>query len=400
MGARPAAICLVVVVSAAAADSLNVRRVGGIDTPGEAYGVAVQGDYAYVADGDSGLRVISVADPTQPADIGRLNTPGRLYGVIVLGSKLYAAADTAGLRVISVADPAQPAEVGYLSPPGRVYGIAIGGASFEYVYAAADTAGLRVISVADPAHPIEVGHNDTLKRAYGVAEWGDYVCVANGDVFSVVSISDPTHPTRAGGYGVMGTEAHGVIVDGTRAYVAASVAGLHIFSLADPRKPTLMGQCGPFTWAWALALSGSHAYLAADEAGLRVISVADPEIPDEVGYYDMPGWVNGVAVSGEYVYVAYGREGLQVFQYCGPGIEEGRPQAAGIKPQATVARGVLVLGAVDSRQQSAFRADLLDIAGREVMDLRPGANDVSGLSPGVYFARSGPSAATKVVVTR
>jgi hypothetical protein len=53
---------------------------------------------------------------------------------------------------------------------------------------------------------------------------------------------------------------------------------------------------------------------------------------------------------------------------------------------ATVVRGVLWLGAYGTRH-AAYGAELLDIAGRRVLDLKPGANDVSRLSPGVYFVR-------------
>jgi hypothetical protein len=73
---------------------------------------------------------------------------------------------------------------------------------------------------------------------------------------------------------------------------------------------------------------------------------------------------------------------------------------------ATIVRGVLVLGAVGSRQNTAYRDELLDISGRAVMTLRPGANDVRALAPGVYFVRQAPgveldaSCVTKVVVTR
>ncbi len=75
---------------------------------------------------------------------------------------------------------------------------------------------------------------------------------------------------------------------------------------------------------------------------------------------------------------------------------------------ATVVRGVLFrprdMGDGDMTQSSpigiVYQAALLDICGRKVMALRPGANDVSRLAPGVYFVRSGPSAVTKVVVTR
>jgi len=70
----------------------------------------------------------------------------------------------------------------------------------------------------------------------------------------------------------------------------------------------------------------------------------------------------------------------------------------------TIVRGVLYLG-VDSRQYSAYRAELLDISGRMVLTLKPGPNDVRALAPGVYFvaeraAVGGRRLATKVVITR
>ena len=46
---------------------------------------------------------------------------------------------------------------------------------------------------------------------------------------------------------------------------------------------------------------------------------------------------------------------------------------------------------------------LLDISGRKLIDLHPGANDVTALSAGVYFVRdleAGAGAVRKVVVTR
>ena len=84
------------------------------------------------------------------------------------------------------------------------------------------------------------------------------------------------------------------------------------------------------------------------------------------------------------------------------GVEEEQPQASSAKPQATVVRGVLFLLRGSS-------TSLLDIAGRPVLDLHPGANDVSKLAPGVYFVRpqsafssqyTGASTVTKVVIAR
>ena len=105
-----------------AQDSLNCREVWYCDTPGYAYGVAVAGNYAYVADDDSGLRVISIADPAHPSEVGYCGTPGLAWGVAVAGNYAYVADEDAGLRVISIADPAHPSEVGYCDTPGYAYG--------------------------------------------------------------------------------------------------------------------------------------------------------------------------------------------------------------------------------------------------------------------------------------
>jgi hypothetical protein len=87
---------------------------------------------------------------------------------------------------------------------------------------------------------------------------------------------------------------------------------------------------------------------------------------------------------------------------------EAKPGAGARAPKtATIVRGALSLG-VDTRQHSANGAELLDISGRKVLELLAGANDVSGLSPGVYFVRERTAvggersafALRKVIVTR
>ncbi len=76
------------------------------------------------------------------------------------------------------------------------------------------------------------------------------------------------------------------------------------------------------------------------------------------------------------------------------------------KPLATVIRSVLTLPEAVSGKRSAGSAQLLDISGRKVLTLHPGANDVRSLAPGVYFIRERlavggeRSAVYKVVIAR
>lgn len=85
-------------------------------------------------------------------------------------------------------------------------------------------------------------------------------------------------------------------------------------------------------------------------------------------------------------------------------VEEGpKPTVRYITPVSTIVHGILRLPV----SPFAIHTSLLDMTGRQVMALRPGANDVRPLAPGVYFVRSEPSAVsrkpsavTKVVLTR
>jgi YVTN family beta-propeller protein len=109
------------------------------------------------------------------------------------------------------------------------------------------------------------------------------------------------------------------------------------------------------------------------------------------------------------IYVAnFDGSSISVLRDSAEGVEENfKPQATSHKPTPTVIRGVLFPPEAVGGRRSAVGACLLDVSGRKVFDLRPGANDVSRLAPGVYFVR-GPetgdgkpdAAVSKVVIAK
>ena len=102
----------------------------------------------------------------------------------------------------------------------------------------------------------------------------------------------------------------------------------------------------------------------------------------------------GVCVAGRSDGVGTGID-YATCRYLASGIEEeadgGRLKVETSTP--TLIRGILTV----ARRTSA---DLLDISGRLVMGLAPGANDVSALEPGVYFVRCDGSSAKLVLSPR
>ncbi|MBA7584344.1 hypothetical protein ES708_26297 [subsurface metagenome] len=72
------------------------------NTTGHAVGVYVSGDYAYVADGESGLAVIDISDPTNPGTPIYGETAQDARSVYVSGDYAFVADDFRGLAVIQI----------------------------------------------------------------------------------------------------------------------------------------------------------------------------------------------------------------------------------------------------------------------------------------------------------
>ena len=319
---------------------LQLTLAGNCGTPGAAYGVAVDGNYVYVADNTSGLQVIDITNPASPVIAGHCATPGRAYGVAISGNHAYVADGTShrleviditnsasptlvgscltpgiadavavdcdfayvadafsGLLVISIANPASPSLAGYCSLPDNASGVALSG---DYAYLSDGTGGLAVVNIADPAHPTLAGSCLTTGAATNVAISGDdaYVTTTSRDL-QIISIADPAHPTLAGSLGTSG-EAYGLAVDGDWAYVTDVHVGLLAIDIADPAHPSIVNQYSMVN-AQRVALDGDHAYVGAYGAGLQVIRVADPIALTPVAACETPDQTVFLAISGDYV---------------------------------------------------------------------------------------------------
>jgi hypothetical protein len=288
-----------------------VGQIGGM-----ADAVAMQGDYAYVAAGVDGLRIIGVADPAHPVETGRIATPPQANDVAVAGGYAYVAARYAGLRIIDIADVAHPVEVGfYRTPAGQAQAVAVAG---TIAYVADQGDGLRIVDVSDPAHPAELGTDPILRDASDVAVAGSlaYVTDLRGGL-RVIDVADPTRPTELGHTFPPGF-AGAVAVQGQIAYVA-STQGLSLVDVADPAHPAQISFLDtPGTAALDVAVAGNLAYVA-DVQALRVVDVSDPAQPAEVGSFTpAAGSVVGVSVAGGLVYVAAESGGLVILRVGAP----------------------------------------------------------------------------------
>jgi len=237
--------------------------VGELNTDGESWSLEVAGDYAYIADGDYGLRVVNVSDPQVPIQVGQYNSPGSTRALSLSGTYIYVADGDNGLRIVDVSDPSNPSEVGFYDTPGYANGLTV---------------------------------------------LGPYVYVADGDSLRIINTSNPTNPTEVGSCAV--NLAQNVVVSGEYAYIAASNSGLYVVNITNPTNPSVIGHLDTLGTSFDVAIMNNYVYIA-DYSSLLVVDVSDPISPVEIASYSSSSGsstITDVTISGAYAYLIDGSD--------------------------------------------------------------------------------------------
>ncbi len=252
----------------------NPTFVGWYDTPSQAYGVALSGDYAYVVDYSSGLQIIDVSNKANPTRVGSYNTPGYAYGGIAVSGNYAYVADwnVGGLQIIDVSNKANPTLAGWYNTPGYANGVAVSG---NYAYVADGTGGgLQIIDVSNKANPTLAGWYNTPGGAEEVVLSGTYAYVADRNSgLQIIDVSNVTNPTYVGGYDTP-DRAEDIVVSGTYAYVVDGSSGLQIIDVSNVANPIYLGSYSTIGFARGVDVSGTYAYVTDSGSGLQIIDVS------------------------------------------------------------------------------------------------------------------------------
>lgn len=167
---------------------------------------------------------------------------------------------------------------------------------------------LFIINIREPENPKKVGKistgvtfNLTVKSglAYTVGEYG-----------YIIDVSDPSKPRKLGELPLQGT-GHCIWLENSLAYIATS-AGLEIFDVTEPARPTPVSQCSEGPSRGVVCVDG-FAYVANRINGLEVIDVTNPA--DPVKITTIPGtqaaW--NIHVHEDYLFLGRHQYGVDIF---------------------------------------------------------------------------------------
>lgn len=141
-------------------------------------GVAVLGDYAFVADATDGVRVVDVSDSTSPQLVHTFHTASFTESVAVAGNRLYAANSGAGIQVLDISTPTNiPPALGSYATPGTTVGVTISG---NELFTSQGLGGVQVLDVSAPSAITPIALLETPGYAWHTAYASDLLYVADG----------------------------------------------------------------------------------------------------------------------------------------------------------------------------------------------------------------------------
>ncbi|MBD3191120.1 MAG: hypothetical protein GF308_10770 [Candidatus Heimdallarchaeota archaeon] len=297
-------------------DPSNPTWLAEIEDGGYARNVVVSNQLAFVADGYDGLEIINVSDPGHPIEIGEFTDGGSMYarGICVKDNIAFVAEDSVGLKIINVTDPTTPEEIGSYTTISA-YNLVV---KENIVYLAGN--GLEILDITNLSSPTFLsGYSATLPRDIFLKN--DHIFLAHNYGMTIVNIANPSSPQEIGEYlsnTMSGDPSFGVYVSETHAFLAADLAGLQIFDITSLNDPQIIGQFDNGGVAHDVYISEDLAFVANDIDGLLIIDISNPENLSLVTDYSDGGKANAVDVRNDLAYIAEGAAGLEILDVSDP----------------------------------------------------------------------------------
>ncbi len=279
--------------------------------PWRANDAIVSGDQAWLATGITGLVLLDLTEADHVPPVQETQLWHAVSGIARAGSLVAVAAGTDGLRLVSFADPAQPAEL------AAVPGLEARDVAFvaDHAYVAAGPDGLVVLDVSEPRQPREVARVAVVGAAQVVVREKLVHVMADAGGLTLLDADNPAAPVVLGR--LDGDAANGRLAVAADGWVGVTSYG-QVLDLASPVEPRLASELPMFGPGDDAALVGRRAYML--DYGVYVYDLSEPEQPRIVEGDGQPRVGRGtrLATSGQWLFVGDKRGSLTAHDLSDP----------------------------------------------------------------------------------
>ena len=266
--------------------------------------IHVQGDYAFVAAGPDGLRIIDISDPVKPAAVGLVETE-RAVGVAVRGDYVYISDRDEGLLVANIVAPTRPFVVG-----SRLAGLAAAvGVRGKYAYIADELRGVRIYDVSNVRSPERIGVLEGF-NAYDLEILDATMLIPAGSRgLAVIGLENPEVPTLLNTVRI--GDVRSIELKDKLACLIDSAGDILVLDISNPREPRSFSKISDARAAY-LTIESSYIFVSRIDGGLDLYNVDNPGEP--TFFENAPlGRLKRLKFKDDYVYASTDR-GIAVIQ--------------------------------------------------------------------------------------
>ncbi|WOO40305.1 hypothetical protein [Rubellicoccus peritrichatus] len=268
-------------------------------------GIAVSGDYLYAAASESDtFFVYDISDPRVPHQVAAVTSNGgtsaiwdRPWGIAIDGNHAYVTVgggSNSGVTVIDINDPTNPAVIGGYrsnsSLQGDSRGIAVDGIN---AYVSTGFGTFYVVDIQNPSSPFLIGTdrytgNFTDHNNVAYANGYAYVTHGSADSIFVMDVSGSKSFFRANQItdSVALDNVYDLTVDGNYLYaVCRGSQNFVVMDLANPETPVVVANLvpgdGSISNPSGVSIQGDYAVVSMDNvgSGIALIDISDPLSP-------------------------------------------------------------------------------------------------------------------------
>ncbi len=179
-------------------DPLAPANVGELFLGAAAFDVMTSGDVAYAASFGGGFLSVDVSDPAAMTILDQ-EMWGFLNAVDITDQTAWVADGQQGLRVVDITDPTDLVSLATLPLASQARDVVRSRVGSPYVYLGDDFYGLRQVDISDPANPVLLGSYPSADRGMGVDAQAGLVVLAAGETGVYIYRNPAVVSAMAGG---------------------------------------------------------------------------------------------------------------------------------------------------------------------------------------------------------
>jgi hypothetical protein len=304
---------------------------------GNVLDIQARGEYAYAADGRSGLRVYDIANVDNKGFSEKVSTSpvspiGQRFFVPTKNAVAVASPTTLGvdpLRQQLPENEEQPIHLlyGFLYVADKEEGLVIvGDPNLK-----SKSPGVGTLLDGNPANnflkrALAFNPDGLLTGARRITIAGTYAYILTDKALVVVDLDNPLAPRVTASMGApVFNDPRGIAVQFRYAFVVDR-AGLKVLDVTDLAQPKFVrNSLVPFEDARNVYAARTYAYVSAGKQGLAIVDIEKPDAPKVDQFFTGGGQLNdvndvkiGMVAASAFAFVADGHNGLRVLQILSP----------------------------------------------------------------------------------